>query len=79
MQKWKFKWVTYYKADSTNVNSIIPKSYGGDGKKRYNGYDECEAYLDRLGSEGWELVSTVGSFDNNGRYLQLEFFFKQPV
>ncbi len=71
MQKWQYKWVSFYKADSANIYST------GLGKK-WIGCEQCDQYIDELGERGWELVGVTSSFTSSGSYMQLQMFFKRP-
>ena len=45
--------------------------------KVYKSEQEVIAYLNQLGSEGWELVCTNPGSDSHGNITKLIFFFKR--
>jgi len=39
---------------------------------------EVTAYFNRLGAEGWEMITLIGGSDANGNITKLVFYFKRP-
>lgn len=47
-------------------------------KKARDTMEGVEAYVNDLGREGWELVSTVNGTDDRGIITKAVLFFKRP-
>lgn len=64
MQKWEYLW------------TVIPRN---TGEKKTSDGSKMKAldYLDHLGRQGWELVSTEQV--NPGGWTDYYFFFKRPL
>ena len=45
----------------------------------YKTEQEVVNYFNRLGGEGWEMVSTSPGTDSHGNITKLIFFFKRPI
>ena len=50
MQKWEYMWLSHHETEQTYVANGI--------KYNYQQYDTIFKVLDRLGAEGWELVTS---------------------
>jgi hypothetical protein len=51
--------------------------YGVDGTTREEKFGNRESAIARLGLEGWEMVSVVGSFSEGSSGFRV--FFKRPI
>ncbi|MEO0108609.1 MAG: DUF4177 domain-containing protein [candidate division WOR-3 bacterium] len=77
MQKWEYKTVSF----GVNLSAIlkIARWELETGGKLIRGEAETVQFLNQLGAEGWELVTTNNGTDHNGNITKLIMFFKRPV
>ena len=77
MQKWEYMSVDF----GVHMSAIIRISRWEMevGTKLLKGEAEVMAELNRLGAEGWELVSFSTGTDHNGNITKALGFFKRPV
>ena len=76
MQLWEYKLLNF----SINLSAILKVmrwelEVDGTLYKREN---EITDYLDTLGGEGWELVSSCCGADSHGNIPKVILFFKRP-
>ena len=68
MKRWEYKVIT----------PGVCGAVGGGGGGRVD-TDEIAAELNRLGSLGWELVSTLETSNTTGRTVEVLLLFKREV
>jgi hypothetical protein len=76
MEKWEYMTVNF----GINLSAIlkIARWELEVDKTQIRGEDKVLAYLNQLGDEGWELVSTSSGADSHGNITKLIMFFKRP-
>ena len=77
MQKWEYL-VLYIKLSNDGTISFVLEnylpSYNFDKEKNIIGIAE---YLNKLGDEGWEMISIQNR--EMGNFLNTTYYFKRPV
>ena len=76
MQKWEYLRlkVTYKKTNSVlAIDSVVLNGKDYLSKENFQGWEALHVYFNKLGLEGWELVSS-NSDDSSER-----FYFKHPM
>ena len=76
MQQWEYKTINFG-IHLSALLKIARWELEVDGKA-YKKEQDVVDYLDRLGVEGWELVTSVGGSDNAGNITKGILFFKRP-
>ncbi len=72
MQKWEYLRVTVIYTDNDKIDSV---SANNREFLRLIDHDEWDAYLNKLGIEGWELLSV--NMWNDG--WDEAYYFKRPI
>lgn len=79
MAKWEYKFLQI----DIHMSPVLKMARWGvqvpGEKKARNTMEGVEAYVNDLGKEGWELVSTVSGSDHSGIITKAVLFFKRPL
>jgi hypothetical protein len=79
VQQWEYK-IVWIDIHMSPVLTMARWGVAVPGeKKRRETQAEVEKYLDQLGVEGWELVSTVNGTDAAGIITRAVLFFKRAL
>lgn len=74
MQKWEYFFATAY------LQGVASKRWemSPTPNKKLNSWDEIVTFINELGEEGWELVSTTSIVYPENNQVKYNFSFKRP-
>jgi len=76
MQRWEYLTINFG-IHLSAILKIARWELEVDGKL-LKGEEETIRYMNTLGDQGWELISSLTGADNNGNITKAVMFFKRP-